>query len=348
MAKVADVARTQATASFSRFSLFYTSVFALKLASTPLLAYLTEPLQWYVPQRSIVEWDSFDAFNNATFSYLFELYNSQTLHPDRDSHFDSSTATYVVRRKQILPLQMVPTASFSSYLIHFPGAMFYGSGMQSSVTSFLNQDAADRPTTGLFHCQRNYYYSAREDDSDDVYMVYFGTVVWESTTWSWCKLAYRCLLTLYILRVFWQRYCRHFQHLLNNLRNIGIDKKYCHYEVIVGDPTYLIICDPCISIVMMADIMVNPAYCCWSTLRVCYNDLMTFSLDCLYSTRFVWFGYFIMLVLSYLVKARRWDLQFVPLDPGILGLGAVLYAGPVFTLIANTQLMVLFHLTWDV
>ncbi|CAK4611360.1 unnamed protein product, partial [Aphanomyces euteiches] len=86
----------------------------------PLLAYLTEPLQWYVPQRSIVEWDSFDAFNNATFSYLFELYNSQTLHPDRDSHFDSSTATYVVRRKQILPLQMVPTASFSSYLIHFP------------------------------------------------------------------------------------------------------------------------------------------------------------------------------------------------------------------------------------
>ncbi|KAH9084085.1 hypothetical protein Ae201684P_020344 [Aphanomyces euteiches] len=337
MAKVADVARTQATASFSRFSLFYTSVFALKL---PLLAYLTEPLPWYVPQRSIVEWDSFDAFNNATFSYLFELYNSQTLHPDRDSHFDSSTATYVVRRKQILPLQMVPTASFSSYLIHFPGAMFYGSGMQSFVASFLNQDAADRPTTGLFHCQRNYYYSgtssdsciwlerlAREDDSDDVYMVYFGTVVWESTTWSWCKLAYRCLLTLYILRVFWQRYYRHFQHLLNNLRNIGIDKKYCHYEVIVGDPTYLIICDPCISIVMMADIMVNPAYCCWSTLRVSlYNDLMTFSLGCLYSTRLVWLLYHASFVVS---------CQGSPVGPSIR---------PVFTLIGNTQLMV----TWDV
>ncbi|KAH9130598.1 hypothetical protein LEN26_008370 [Aphanomyces euteiches] len=96
MAKVIDAARVKRTVRFSRYSLCYTGLFVLKLAGTPLFAYLTEPLPWSLPQRSVATWNSFDAFNNATYEYLHQLYNSETVSTTRATHFDSTTITNVM------------------------------------------------------------------------------------------------------------------------------------------------------------------------------------------------------------------------------------------------------------
>ncbi|KAH9189335.1 hypothetical protein AeNC1_008689 [Aphanomyces euteiches] len=185
--------------------------------------------------------------------------------------------------------------------------------------------------------------------SKNVYMTYYGTFVWENLTWCWVKLLVRCALTLFILRVLWARYCRHYLPLLRGLQEIGIDDKYGRYEVIVGDPTYLILSYPWVSIVMMADILTTPPYIAWSALRVCqYNDLIAFSLGCLYSTRFVWYGYMAMRCLSYIAKKRRWESKFTPIDPGVLGFGVLLYSGPVLSLIGTTPMMAIFQMTWTI
>ncbi|CAK4208337.1 unnamed protein product, partial [Aphanomyces euteiches] len=90
-----DTRQTKAaTVRWSRLSVCYTGLFVLKLATTPLLAYLTEPLPSLIPQRSVVVYDSFDAFTNATFDFLHELYNDQTMATGRDTHFDSRTLTF--------------------------------------------------------------------------------------------------------------------------------------------------------------------------------------------------------------------------------------------------------------
>ncbi|KAH9115220.1 hypothetical protein AeMF1_010737 [Aphanomyces euteiches] len=348
MAKVEPTSRVQASVRISRFSLFYTGLFVLKLASTPLIAYLSEPLPWLIPERSFVD-------------YLRQLYNNQTMSPGTVCRFDSTTITYVVRNEIALSLERISPESFNSHFIHFPGAMFYGSGPNAFVRNFLNQDATERRAGQMFYCQRNRYYGTVVSDaciwlepmalenSRDVYMVYFATFVWESAFWSWFKICARCCLTLFVLRVLWQRYCCHYLPLLHGLKALGVDNRCIHYEVIVGDPTYLILSDPRVSLAMTVDILLTPPYVCWSVLRVCqYEDLVAFSLGCFYSARFVWSGYFAMRCLSYVVKAQRWGSKFAPIDPGILGFGALLYGGPFMSFIGNTPLMAIFQITWTI
>ncbi|KAG9407795.1 hypothetical protein AC1031_021035 [Aphanomyces cochlioides] len=364
MVQVHNDARRANAASvrWSRFSLCYTGLYVLKLATTPLLAYLSEPLPWLIPQRSVVVYASLDAFNNATFDFLHELYNSQTMTTGRDTHFDSRSLTFVQRRPVVLPLEAVPPRLFNSHLIRFPGAMFYGLGLRTFVADFLIQNVTTRRQSRLFQCQRAYYFGKIWMDeclwlepvtpdgttSDDVYMAYYAAVVWEGSLWGWFKLAFRCLLTLFILRVLWQRYCRHYIPLLRALQDIGVEERFSRYQVIVGDPTYLILSDRRVAVVMVADIMTTPAYVVWSTLRVCqFTDVTAFCLGCVYSTRFVWDGYVAMRFLSYLAKARRWERHFAPIDPAVLGFVAVLYGGPVLSLIGNTSLMTMFHAAWS-
>ncbi|CAK4309223.1 unnamed protein product [Aphanomyces euteiches] len=328
MTKVGTTSRAKATARFSRSSLCYTGLFFFKLACTPLFAYLTEPMPWSLPERHVQVWDSFDVFNNATFEYLREHLNGQTMSNSSDLHFDST-------------------------------AMFFGHGMQVFVNDFLSQDASARRKSRLHRCQRGYYFGAVSNDAclwlepvlngtaSDEYEVYYGILVWESVVWSWCKLAFRCLLTLFIMRVMWQRYCRHYFPLLRGLEEIGINGKFSRYEVIVGDPTYLILSDPLVGLVMLTDTLVAPAYVSWSLLRISqYKDIPALTLGLFYFTRQVWCGYFVMRVLSYVVKARQWESKFAPVDPGALGIGFFLFAGPLISLTANTPMMKTYSIMW--
>ncbi|CAK4182839.1 unnamed protein product [Aphanomyces euteiches] len=220
--------------------------------------------------------------------------------------------------------------------------MFYGRGMRTFVADFLGVNAITRRQSRLLQCQRAYYFGMvwmdvclwleplmpDETSSEDVYMAYYATVVWASALWGWFKLSLRCLLTLFILRVLWQRYCRHYISLLHALQDIGVEERFSRYDVIVGDPTYLILSDPRVSVAMVADIVTATAYVTWSTLRV-------------------WQGYLAMRFLSYVAKARRWELKFAPIDPGMLGLVALLYGGPVISLLGTTSLMAIFHTSWS-
>ncbi|KAH9084244.1 hypothetical protein Ae201684P_020493 [Aphanomyces euteiches] len=194
-------------------SLAYTGLFVLKFASTPLFAYLTEPLPWSVPERTLTTWDSFDAFNNATFSYLASLYNSHTM-PDATNvcRFDSATITFVARHVLELPVTSVPSTSSMTYLVQIPGAMFFSPGLLQFVSTFLSANATTRRTSRLSQCQRNYYFGVVSSDSciwldplpvvesssKDLYMAYYGTYVWEGASWSWFKVTFRCpVMTLF-------------------------------------------------------------------------------------------------------------------------------------------------------
>ncbi|KAH9162381.1 hypothetical protein LEN26_000965 [Aphanomyces euteiches] len=359
MAKVHEVP-TKAAVRLSFLSLCYTGIFVLKLASTPFFAYLTEPLPWSLPHRDITKWTTFEAFNNATYSFLRHIYNDQTMH-NAVCKFDSSTVSFVLRSQITLPLSEVPEASSLSHIVRFPGAIFYSGGARQFMASLLGQDSTRRRQMQLFHCQRNYYCGAAFADScvwleplpsrqmDDTYQLYFATIIWENTLSSWLKLGFRCLLMLYILRVVWQDYCCHYRPLLANLRDIGVGNGgYCRYVVVVGDPTFLVLNDPFVSLVMVIDIMLVPGYTPWSVERVSqYDDLPAFFLGVLYSARFVWSGYFVMRCMSSLVKLLGWEKRFAPIDPGVLGFGAFLYGGPTITAMANTSLMYVFHINWD-
>ncbi|CAK4917283.1 unnamed protein product, partial [Aphanomyces euteiches] len=230
MAKIHDASKA-VSIRFSRFSLCYTGLFALKLASTPMLAYLTEPWPWSVPQMNRVHFDSYDAFNNASFAYLQSIYNNKTMARDATAYYFGLLSAHACVWLEPLPPETTET---------------------------------------------------------DLYFAYFGTNTLEGVRWSWFKMTFRCLLTIYILFVLWWRYCRHYRALFLGLRQVGMGEQYSRYQVIVGDPTYLILSDPFVSLVMIIDISFVPEYIAWSIFRVCqFQDILAFFLGCFYSSRFV-------------------------------------------------------------
>ncbi|KAH9130600.1 hypothetical protein LEN26_008372 [Aphanomyces euteiches] len=220
---------------------------------------------------------------------------------------------FVLHRVIALPPTTVPTTAVFPNLVRFPGSIFYGAGIRQYITNFISKDVVDRRSSPLYHCQRNYYYGTVFSDSclwlepmppliatEDSYEVYFSSFVWEHAIWSWFKFGYRCLLTLYILQVLWQRYGRHYKDLFQSLHSIGVQEDhYRHYEVIMGDPTYLVVSNPLVSLVMMIDIMLAPDFIAWSVERVTqFRDISSFSLGCFYSSRVEWIFFHAMLVLS--------------------------------------------------
>ncbi|KAG9398085.1 hypothetical protein AC1031_015005 [Aphanomyces cochlioides] len=360
MAKVHRASFTRKpSVRFSRLSLCYSALFVVKLATTPLFAYLTEPLPWLVPLKQFVQSTSFDEFNNATFAFLQSHFNNQTI--DDVCTFDSATISFAVRHELSFPLAGIPSSDAFQYLVKFPGAMLYGAGLRHFVETFLSQDAVGRRSKDWYRCQRNFYFGvhssdfcvwfephdATDDSGGDVYTVYMGSSIWEDASWSWLKMTFRCLLTAYVLHVLWQSYCRHFGLLLTGLRLVGVGERYNRYQVIVGDPTTLILSNPLVSLVMVIDSMLAPSYIAWSLLRVCqFKDSLSFFLGLFYTSRFVWSGYLVMRCLSYVIKWQQWEAKFAPLDPGILAFVACLYGGPLLSLIGITPLMAIFHAIW--
>ncbi|KAG9407747.1 hypothetical protein AC1031_020989 [Aphanomyces cochlioides] len=282
--------------SFYRVSVIYSTFFVIKLAATPLLAYLTEPTPWSLPQQSFGDWESFESFNNGTYAILEQGYKQHGVNENKTTFYDSTYNMFFVRFELELP-PSIPANDKLSYLIKLPGAMLYGKGICDFVYNFIGQNAAERiARSDLFFCQHFLYFGFPLDDtcvwlepltSPNVYVVHYGKVIWESITWSWLKFIFRSLLTTYILIVLKKRYYSQYKSLFAHLATIGVDSKFIQYEVILGDPTCLILSDPFVTFVMLVDVWLGGAYSSISTVRVSQlKDLMAFALGCFYSSRY--------------------------------------------------------------
>ncbi|CAK4663308.1 unnamed protein product [Aphanomyces euteiches] len=179
------------------------------------------------------------------------------------------------------------------------------------------------------------------------YNVWAAVYCWETTPLYLSKLCFRSLLTTYVLYLLWTKYYRHYVVLMQNLRCVGLGQEYVHYQIILGDPGYAILTDPFVSMAMMLDIWCGAPYMIMAVLRVSqFHDLWQYALGCIYLSRTVWFAYVCMRGLSALVKWRRWERSFVPVDPGFLAISAYIYGGPLTSLFFTTPVVLVFSRTW--
>ncbi|CAK4699517.1 unnamed protein product, partial [Aphanomyces euteiches] len=162
----------------------------------------------------------------------------------------------------------------------------------------------------------------------------------ETPQLSWFKFIFRSVVSTYVLRVFWTRYYRQFGPLLHNLRTIGFGSEYMHYDVVLGDPAYAILIDPFVSFAMFVDIWCGAPYLGMATIRVSqFQDMLSYALGCMYFSRTVWFAYLCMRGLSAVVKWRRWEASFAPVDPGFLAICAYVYGGPMTSAIVFSPMV---------
>ncbi|CAK4302233.1 unnamed protein product, partial [Aphanomyces euteiches] len=176
------------------------------------------------------------------------------------------------------------------------------------------------------------------------YTVWLASHIDESIETCWIKFVLRVILALYILYLLWTRYYCHYKTLLSNLRQLGFSPEYIRYEVVVGDPAYAILSDPVVSLPMVLDIWIGSGHVTLSLIRVTqFHDVSMYISGCMYLSRFVWFTYLGMRALSSLIKWRRWEASYAPVDPAFLAICTYLYNGPGMTLFCTTKMVLMFY-----
>ncbi|CAK4488231.1 unnamed protein product [Aphanomyces euteiches] len=166
--------------------------------------------------------------------------------------------------------------------------------------------------------------------------------------------------------VLWKSYYRHYRVLLSNLQRIGIAPEYVRYQIVVGEPTYAILCDPIVAFGMALDTWLGVAYRALAIIGVTqFQDVWLYISGCMYMSqcvrqddrddilpnyRFVYvcFGFLSKRIFSSVVKWRRWEASFAPVDPALLSICAYLYSGPLLSVMGSTRLVSLFYQLWGI
>ncbi|KAG9400958.1 hypothetical protein AC1031_009682 [Aphanomyces cochlioides] len=361
MAKVSVARPHKASVRFSRWSVAFNLLAAVNLASTPFMAYLTEPLPGRAASTRFPPWTSFQGYTYTMLVFFETLYNN-SMPSNVVCKQDRATNTFAMR--YILDLQpAIHPDDVQDFLLRLPGSGFYGAGVVTYMTSFLTSNASSRNTLKPWRiCEHGYvvgvhiadlcFWMHQVDSLDETlprYSVWAAVYMQETPELCWFKLALRSLLTFHILYVLWTRYYCHYRVLVRNLRCIGLDPAFVHYQIVVGDPGYAILTDPIVSLAMFVDIWSAGSYMIIAAMRMSqFHDIWAYALSCMYLSRTVWFAYLCMRGVSSLVKWRRWEAWFAPVDPTILAICAYLYGGPMTSLLFMTPVASIFRQTWDV
>ncbi|KAF0688634.1 Aste57867_19746 [Aphanomyces stellatus] len=346
-----------ASVKFSTLSLVYTTGYVVNLVLMPFKAYLSEPFPWNLQPLSsdlLPSNGSYEAFANATYSYLSAKYNNSTNAASVVFSRDTDTNTYMLRNTIKLPEQGDDRCM--QYMPLFPGAIFYSYGVTSFVCDFLARNASGRLESTLFYCQEDILANTKfgvsctwaelsnDAASASTYEIYHAVQIVESVVLSWAKFGLRAVHSCYIVFLIWNLYYRHYEPLVHNLRTIGLDDKSCRYIVQLGDPTWLILSHPFVSAIMVIDNYICLGYGSAAINRTSQGtDVGEFCLGCLYGSRTVWAAYAAMRYTTPIIKCMQWEQNFQPVDPGLLALLAIFYAGPVMYVVTRTPIICIFQ-----
>ncbi|KAF0708849.1 Aste57867_6188 [Aphanomyces stellatus] len=288
------------------------------------------------------------------------------------------TATYAIRYPLALPANLSDDHCLTT-LIRFPGEIYYGRGVRQYICAFLaaaNQTAFIEANASI--CQHEMILGAPLADgclwltpssslppSGDAnnpttdhhsFVVYFARQSTESPVFAWFKFTFRTLLTLYILHLVWSLYFCHYIVLMDNLRHSAAGNPLLVHDgppitsfvVVVGDPTYFILSHPTVSFILVLDVWLSAVYFGLATIHVSQmQEMGHYVLGCFYGSRTVWFAYFTMRVVAVLVKQLHLEHRFASVDPGILAVAVVVYAGPLMWFISNSVFAAFFHFLWS-
>ncbi|KAF0694466.1 Aste57867_14665 [Aphanomyces stellatus] len=354
---------------FCPYSLVYTLVYVLNVLLIPFKAYLTEPFPWQLQPLSSLNLNlnaPFDVFANTTITYFATKYNQESVPPGVVFTKDSGANSYLVRFSLALPA--TGDNRCVDYMHHFPGAIeapqkfvklrqiaganFCSQGMASFLCDYVDRNASSRLSGQSYQCQIIAFVSFRvaasctwiqlSTSDANAYDVYHAVQLLEAPWVSWLIFGLRCGLFGYIVHLLWYLYYRHYGPLLLNLRTLGLPKSQNNhsYEIHLGDPTWLILSHPFVSLFMLLDCFANALYGGAASIRTSQvSDIGAFCLGCMYGSRTVWAAYTLMRYATPWIHRRQWEEYFEPLDPGLLALTASFYAGPVMYFITRTRLV---------
>ncbi|KAH9140698.1 hypothetical protein AeRB84_015088 [Aphanomyces euteiches] len=223
MLKEHEVRRPKAAhASCTFWSIAYNVIFVLNLASTPFMAYLTEPSPGAVGLSQPPTWNTFDEYVNAMTAHFQHTYNDATLGPNQVSRRDEATNSYGMRHEMTVPFE-IPEDNTMEYILQMPASIFYGHGMRNYITAFLTSNNTYRRQLQPWQmCQHDLILTMIVGDTciwkyetgPNQYTIWEAASLVETPESTWIKFVFRCLVSGYVMYVLWTRYYRHYIVLL--------------------------------------------------------------------------------------------------------------------------------------
>ncbi|OQR91203.1 hypothetical protein ACHHYP_04896 [Achlya hypogyna] len=312
-------------------SVFASALLFLNVAIMPLKAYVSEPFPWH--DRS----ELWDYEHNCSVS--FEL-----CHAGWDSFFHKHKPAYGVAFGQSydvlqenLTISPVWTNFSSDAEPDVVFAVFETPPERRSMLQILNNQA---PVTSFshFNVARLFgipvsYSASWGELANGTACIWIGFRTAEfSTPWQSFKFAVRSCLTLYIVWRMWTSYYKHYVVLVTNLARFGLPHAggmSTVYEVVLGDPTSIILLDPLVSVVFVVDFWLSADYVTRAFMRLTQTEHRgIFLTACFYLSRTVWFAYAGLAAFSKLLKRWRKEHCFAEVDPSLVAMGVAVIAGP--------------------
>ncbi|RLO13973.1 hypothetical protein DYB28_015902, partial [Aphanomyces astaci] len=167
-----------------------------------------------------------------------------------------------------------------------------------------------------------------ENEGTTVYYAYMPGI--KSQAWRLTILCFRLAASVWIFHLSIAGYYNHVRHLRGNLDAFPLHgyTKASRYEIVVGEPTCIVLANPWLCLWFLLDLVTNTEYIGMACLRVCQiNNLVYFCLGMLYLGRTVWCGYTALAVLNILLKRRHKAHWVKPTNTTILALVASLAGG---------------------
>ncbi|KAF0731470.1 hypothetical protein AaE_009258 [Aphanomyces astaci] len=154
--------------------------------------------------------------------------------------------------------------------------------------------------------------------------------------WRLVKFLYRIGLCVWIFMLCTTHYYCHVYHLYNNLKTIPLhvtSPAITRYEILVGEPTCVVLSNPWLCLAFVVDICASTEYVGQACLRVCQTEnWFYFGLGLLYLGRTVWCAYSTLTILNIVLKRCHRTTWFAPANTTVLAVAATWAGGGIVTI----------------
>ncbi|KAF0694811.1 Aste57867_14335 [Aphanomyces stellatus] len=338
--------------TLNRKSVVLSTLFSLNLVAMPLKVYLSEvaPLDYPATYRPSPAFPPISSAppRTSTLSMRYVqqlqlLYNETTLPHGATYEYDATNDVEVMRTV-VSPSACCDTSKLVSNIL---GSVYFTPDVKTDLalalcaTNTSTQASVGRMWQMNFFAAHDYVcatWIVPRNDVDDtpsssatVSTVYSTFIpVSNPTSWRIVKLTYRLGLCLWIARICIRHYYDHVRHLRSTLRRhaLHIHATADHYEIVVGEPTCLVLSNPFLCTAFIVDIWSSEGSVAQAGLRVCQtqNPFLFFA-GMVYLSRMVWCAYWSLAVLNPLLQRTRHTHWVAPANTTVLALAAFLGGG---------------------
>ncbi|KDO26816.1 hypothetical protein SPRG_08106 [Saprolegnia parasitica CBS 223.65] len=316
---------------FNKTSILFSCAFLLNLALMPLKAYTTEPLPWthlVEPTVSVAvgPHETFAAYEARTIAFYRPLYTAREATTACNYVYDTNQDVDILW----CPLERATNSSFT--FVGIPGSTFYSIRARNWVFA---ASVGLRNTSTTAFVELGTVFGLPSSVSavwiDGYHCIYFAAQLSRGPrAWLYCKFGFRVGMTLLILYRLWTTYYVHYRSLARALRRFGAGGFGERLEIIVGDPTCLILQNTWICVLFVIDF-----WCSLEVVGQCFvrigqtQDLWTFALATLYLSRTVWFAYLTLNVSGYVLRRCASEHRCAQADPTSVAVAVAIAVGPV-------------------